>query len=60
MRSNLLGVKEKDNASKIDTRYYAKYVLREGSMQEKRELLRNLKNKIVVKDRKVDCAIDAQ
>lgn len=39
---------------KIDIRNYAKYVLREGSNEEKRELLGCLKSQLVLKDGKID------
>ena len=38
----------------VDMRVYAKYVLKEGSSIEKRELLVNLKSKIVLKDKKIN------
>jgi hypothetical protein len=38
---------------KVDMRVYAKYVLKEGSSIEKRELLANLKSKIMLKDKKL-------
>ena len=53
MRASLLGIKEHDKADDINVRKYAKYILREGTMVEKRELLSNLKNKIILKDRKI-------
>lgn len=37
----------------VDMRVYAKYVLKEGSSIEKRELLVNLRSKIVLKDKKI-------
>lgn len=37
----------------VDMRVYAKYVLKEGSSIEKRELLVNLRSKIVLKDKKL-------
>lgn len=37
----------------VDMRVYAKYVLKEGSAIEKRELLANLKSKIILKDKTV-------
>ena len=53
MRTSLLGIKENDKADDINAREYAKYVLKSGTMHEKRELLSNLKNKIVLKDRRI-------
>lgn len=53
MRTSLLGIKENDKADDIDAREYAKYILKAGTMHEKRQLLANLKSKIVLKDRKI-------
>ena len=53
MRTSLLGIKENDKADDINTRKYAQYILKSGTMREKRELLANLKSKIVLKDRKI-------
>lgn len=50
-RTGVLGIKEKDRAGEeIDIRNYAKYILKEGTMFEKRELLSNLKSELVLKD----------
>ncbi|MDD4628321.1 MAG: hypothetical protein PHE68_02910 [Candidatus Peribacteraceae bacterium] len=38
---------------KVDVRNYAKYVLREGSNEEKRELLGCLKSPLILKNGKV-------
>lgn len=38
----------------VDMRVYAKYVLKEGSSIEKRELLVNLRSKIVLRDKKLN------
>lgn len=50
-------LKSKDSAgqktSHIDIRTYAKYLLKEGSITEKRELLANLKSKLVYKDKTI-------
>jgi len=37
----------------VDIRTYAKYLLKEGSVVEKRELLANLKGKMVYTDKKI-------
>ena len=52
---SVLGIKNKNfkKQKDIDIRNYAKYLLKEGSILEKRELLVNLKSKLVVKNRKV-------
>jgi site-specific DNA recombinase len=49
----LLGTKEKIDIPSIDVRGYAKYVLKEGSDVEKRELLRCLKSKICLANKKI-------
>jgi predicted metal-binding protein len=53
LRANVLGIKEKDRMPDIDVRAYAKYLLREGTIYEKRELLEHLRNRIVLKDKKI-------
>jgi hypothetical protein len=53
-QSGLLGQKvEKVKADDIDIRNYAKYLLREGSIWEKRELLECLKSKIQLGEKKI-------
>jgi len=47
----VLGVEEKIVIKDIDIRNYAKYLLKKGSMSEKRELLGNLKSKITFKNK---------
>ena len=37
----------------VNTREYAKYLLREGSTTEKRELLANLRSRLMYKDKKI-------
>ena len=46
-----LGTKEKVDLESIDTRWYAKYVLKEGLDIEKRELLGCFKGKIILKNK---------
>lgn len=53
LRANVLGIKEKEEKPKIDVRTYAKHMLKEGTAYEKRELLENLRSRIVLKDRKI-------
>lgn len=43
--------KQKD----LDIRNYAKYVLKEGSILEKREVLACLESKLVMRDKKIIC-----
>jgi len=50
-QQTVLGAKEKIVIKDIDIRNYAKYLLKEGSIEEKHELLGNLKSKIVYKDK---------
>jgi len=53
-RYKVLGIEEKDEKKKkISTKIYAKYLLKEGSMIEKRELLSNLKSKLVLKNKMI-------
>jgi DNA invertase Pin-like site-specific DNA recombinase len=49
--AGLLGKKSQIKASNIDMRNYAKYILDQGTIIEKRELLSCLKSKIVLKDK---------
>lgn len=49
----VLGEKEKNKNIDINARDYAKYLLKEGTLVEKRELLYFLKSKLVLKDRKI-------
>jgi len=48
---SILGKKERAKTSTIDIRNYAKYLLREGTVIEKRELLSCLKSKIGLNDK---------
>jgi DNA invertase Pin-like site-specific DNA recombinase len=52
-RVGVLGMKTKDRNSAIEVRNYAKYLLKEGTITEKRELLGCLKSTVVLKDKKV-------
>ena len=50
----VLGISGKKEKHKdIDLKTYAKYILKEGSNEEKRELMGCLESKVVVKDKKV-------
>lgn len=52
--SGLLGEKAKAiKTTDIDIRNYAKYILRDGNMWEKRELLRCLKSKIALQNKEI-------
>ena len=51
---SVLGATEKLKTDKeMDIRNYAKYLLKEGAVSEKRELLANLRSKIMYKDKKL-------
>jgi DNA invertase Pin-like site-specific DNA recombinase len=52
-RIGVLGHKKEVSNSGIDIRNYAKYLLKEGTITEKRELLSFLKSKLVLKDKKI-------
>ena len=52
-RIGVLGHKNKLHATEIDVRNYAKYILKEGTITEKRELLSFLKSKLLLKDKKI-------
>jgi hypothetical protein len=49
---SVLGATDKiQNNKETDIRNYAKYILKEGTVGEKRELLANLRSRIVYKDK---------
>ena len=51
---SVLGATEKIKSDKdADIRNYAKYILKEGMTSEKRELLANLRSRIIYKDKKL-------
>ena len=49
----MLGEKERKSNIDVNSRDYAKYLLKEGTLIEKRELLYFLKSKLILKDRKI-------
>ena len=53
MRKFFLGAKDKISVPNIDIRGYAKYVLREGTNEEKREILGCLKSRIYLAQKKI-------
>lgn len=56
---SVLGATEKLKTDKeMDIRNYAKYLLKEGAVSEKRELLANLRSKIMYKDKKLTLTED--
>ena len=52
-RIGVLGDKKENTNIDVDTLNYAKYLLKEGTIFEKRELLSCLKSKLVLKDREI-------
>lgn len=52
-RIGVLGHQKETHNSDIDVRNYTKYLLREGTLIEKRELLFFLKSKLILKDKKI-------
>jgi phage pi2 protein 07 len=54
-RSKVLGLSEEQeaNQNKIDIRSYAKYLLKEGTLEEKRELMQSFKSRLVMINKKV-------
>lgn len=52
-RVGVLGQKQEKTDMGVDARDYAKYLLREGTLIEKRELLSCLKSKLTLKDKKI-------
>jgi len=53
-RYGVLGMTEEIHQKEVDVRNYAKYILQEGTIEEKRELLGNLKSRLVVRNKKVE------
>lgn len=54
VRKNLFLIKEKDSLPEITPKDFAKYLLKEGNLQEKRELLKNLKSNLILKNRIIE------
>jgi hypothetical protein len=52
-RKNVLGTQEKSEAENIDLKTYAKYLLKEGSVVEKRELLSSLKTRLIIRNKQI-------
>lgn len=47
-RMSVLGASKKDRVATIDVRAHAKYLLREGTLEEKRRMLASMKNKLTL------------
>lgn len=54
-RNKVLGLSEdqEEKQNKIDVRAYAKYLLKEGTIEEKRELMQSFKSKLVMIHKKI-------
>jgi len=54
-RNKVLGLSEEQKAKQggLDLRAYAKYLLKEGTLEEKRELMQSFKSRLVLIDKKV-------
>lgn len=54
-QANILGInkKEQQKSNEIDIRNYAKYILKEGEIFEKRELLSCLRSKLIMKNKQI-------
>lgn len=52
-RIGVLGYKQETKESEVNAKNYVKYLLKEGTLIEKRELLFFLKSKLVLKDKKI-------
>lgn len=55
-RIGVLGMKTKERNTDVDVHSYAKYLLHDGTLTEKRELLACLRSRLVLKDRKISLA----
>lgn len=52
-RTGVLGHKQEKTSVDVDVRNYAKYLLKEGTLVEKRELLSCMKSKLVLREKKI-------
>jgi len=50
---SVLNIKQNIHIKDVDIRDYAKFILKDGLIEEKRELLSCLRSKIVLKEKKV-------
>lgn len=50
---NVLGHEKEKTDKDVDIRNYVKYLLKEGSLIEKREMMEFFKSKLILKDKKV-------
>lgn len=56
LRAEVEGTQETIEAKEMDIRKYAKYLLKNGSREEKRELLEHLRDRLILKDREIALA----
>jgi hypothetical protein len=47
-RNNVLGLNAEDTIKEIDIKAYAKYILKQGGIEERRELMRSLKSNLTL------------
>lgn len=52
LQARVLGKKEKEKTRDVDVRRYAKYLLEEGTLEEKRTLLEHLRGKLILRAKK--------
>ncbi|MEK7187462.1 MAG: recombinase family protein [Patescibacteria group bacterium] len=52
-QQSILGIKQQIQIKDVDIRDYAKFILKDGTIEEKRELLTCFKNKIVLKNKEI-------
>jgi len=45
--------------AEVNIRTYAKYLLREGSVSEKRELLGNLRSRLIYRDKTISLLVES-
>ena len=51
---NVLGLSATDNSAQdVDLKTYAKYLLKEGSVIEKRELLSHMKSRLIIRNKQI-------
>ena len=53
MQAQVLGVKEWDKPKDVDIKRYAKYLLQAGTIEEKRQLLEQLRGKLMLKNKEI-------
>lgn len=52
-RNNVLGLKAEDTIKDIDIKAYAKYILKQGGIEEKRGLTQSFKSKLILIQKKI-------